>query len=134
MIILREKTYATLVDGSGKSIMDFKKEWEASGSKGTFKEWYTGKNTGLAATNNKITQDAAARASQRAANIANPGAAAAKAGFQRGVKSVGVMEGLENTWASAGKMGKAGMVAGGVASAALLAKGAGSILSKKKDQ
>ena len=134
MIILREKAYALLVDGSGKSMTDFHNEWKASGSKGTFKEWYTGKNTGLSAANEKITKDAATRASQRAANIANPGAAAAKAGFQKGANSVGVMGGLKNTWANAGKMGKAGMVAGGVAASALLAKGVGSVLSKKKEQ
>lgn len=44
-------------------------------------------------------------------------------GVQEGIKSVGIKQGMMNTWNNAGKMGKAGMVGAGVAGAALLAKG-----------
>ena len=64
------------------------------------------------------------RAAQRAINKANPGAAAAKAGFKRGANSVGVIGGLKNTFAKAGTAGKAGMIGAGLVGAGLLAKGA----------
>lgn len=44
-------------------------------------------------------------------------------GVQEGIKSVGIKQGMMNTWNNAGKMGKAGMVGAGVAGTALLAKG-----------
>lgn len=44
-------------------------------------------------------------------------------GIQKGAKSVGLKQGMMNTWNNAGKMGKAGMVGAGVAGTALLAKG-----------
>lgn len=44
-------------------------------------------------------------------------------GVQEGIKSVGLKQGMMNTWNNAGKMGKAGMVGAGVAGTALLAKG-----------
>ena len=52
-----------------------------------------------------------------------------KLAFEAGKSKVGVMGGLKNTWAKAGTMGKAGMIAGGVAAAGLMAKGAASMLS-----
>lgn len=44
-------------------------------------------------------------------------------GVQEGIKSVGLKQGMMNTWNNAGKMGKVGMVGAGVAGTALLAKG-----------
>lgn len=44
-------------------------------------------------------------------------------GIQKGAKSVGIKQGMINTWNNAGRMGKAGMVGAGVAGTALLAKG-----------
>lgn len=123
---LRQNNYALTVDGLGTSMSDFYKQWQAGGGAeklGSFKDWYKGSNTGLAAKNAQLTANANARAAQRAANIANPGAAAAKAGYQRGANSVGIMGGLKNTWNKAGMTGKAGMVAGGLALGGLAAKG-----------
>ena len=89
----------------------------------------------LKADNLAKTQAAdAQRAAQRMANKANPGAVAAKAGFDRGAKSVGVMGGLKNTFAKAGTAGKAGMIGAGVIGAGLMAKGAASMFGGKKDK
>lgn len=52
-------------------------------------------------------------------------------GVQEGIKSVGIKQGMMNTWNNAGKMGKAGMVGAGVAGTALLAKG---LFGGKKQQ
>lgn len=52
-------------------------------------------------------------------------------GVQEGIKSVGLKQGMMNTWNNAGKMGKAGMVGAGIAGTALLAKG---LLGSKKQQ
>lgn len=52
-------------------------------------------------------------------------------GIQKGAKSVGIKQGMINTWNNAGKMGKAGMVGAGVAGTALLAKG---LFGGKKQQ
>lgn len=52
-------------------------------------------------------------------------------GVQEGIKSVGLKQGMMNTWNNAGKMGKAGMVGAGVAGTALLAKG---LFGGKKQQ
>lgn len=149
---LKRKTFALLEDGSGKSLMDFHNEYKAAGgAKGTgktFKEWYRGGSpnttlvggsavsqgstgSAIANTNKQITQKEAQRAAQRAKNIANPGAAAAKAGFARGQASVGVKQGMINTWNRMGKVGKAGTIAGGAVAAGLMAKGL--FGGKKKD-
>jgi threonine synthase len=92
-------------------------------------------NTPLIKADNLAKTQAAdaQRAAQRMANKANPGAAAAKAGFQRGANSVGVMGGLKNTFAKAGTAGKAGMIGAGIVGAGLLAKGASSMFGGKKD-
>lgn len=150
---LKRKTFALLGDGSGKSLMDFHKQYEAAGgAKGTgktFKEWYRGgapnttlvggsavsqgsAGSAIANTNKQIAQREARRAAQRAKNIANPGAAAAKAGFARGQASVGIKQGAINTWNRMGKLGKAGTIAAGVAATGLMAKGL--FGGKKKDQ
>ena len=149
---LKRKTFAILNDGSGKSISVFKAEYDkAGGQKGTgksFKEWYRGNSpstvevggsavsrgstgSAIANTNKQIAQKEAQRAAQRAKNIANPGAAAAKAGFARGQASVGVKQGMINTWNRMGKVGKAGTIAGGAVAAGLMAKGL--FGGKKKD-
>ena len=52
-------------------------------------------------------------------------------GIQKGAKSVGLKQGMMNTWNNAGKMGKAGMIGAGVAGTALLAKG---LFGGKKQQ
>lgn len=52
-------------------------------------------------------------------------------GVQEGIKSVGLKQGMMNTWNKAGNMGKAGMVGAGIAGTALLAKG---LLGGKKQQ
>lgn len=77
------------------------------------------KNENLA----KTQAQEASRAAQRAVNKANPGAAAAKAGFQRGANSVGIMGGIKNTFSKAGTAGKVGMIGAGLVGAGLLAKG-----------
>lgn len=68
-------------------------------------------------------------------NIINKSAEAVKAsaqqGFNKGAQSVGLKQGMMNTWNNAGKMGKAGMVGAGVAGTALLAKG---LFGGKKQQ
>lgn len=68
-------------------------------------------------------------------NIINRSAEAVKAsaqqGFNKGAQSVGLKQGMMNTWNNAGKMGKAGMVGAGVAGTALLAKG---LFGGKKQQ
>lgn len=56
---------------------------------------------------------------------------ATQKGVQEGIKSVGLKQGMMNTWNNAGKMGKAGMVGAGVAGTALLAKG---LFGGKKQQ
>ena len=57
--------------------------------------------------------------------------AAGQQGFNKGAQSVGLKQGMMNTWNNAGKMGKAGMVGAGVAGTALLAKG---LFGGKKQQ
>lgn len=68
-------------------------------------------------------------------NIINKTAEAIKVtgqqGMQKGAQSVGIKQGMMNTWNNAGKMGKAGMVGAGVAGTALLAKG---LFGGKKQQ
>lgn len=56
---------------------------------------------------------------------------AGQQGFNKGAQSVGLKQGMINTWNNAGKMGKAGMVGAGIAGTALLAKG---LLGGKKQQ
>lgn len=73
---------------------------------------------------------AAKRASERAANIANPGRIAAKTGFERGTKSVGVLGGIKNTW-NKGGAGKAGLIAAGTGAALLAGK---ALFGGKKDK
>lgn len=53
-------------------------------------------------------------------------------GFQQGQNSVGLMGGLKNTWNNTGTLGKAGMVAAGVGTAALAAKGVASMFGGRK--
>lgn len=116
MIILRQKNYALLADGSGKSISEYKQQFNQAGGKDklgmSFTDWYKGQGTGVAADNNKITQAATQRATQRKANQdfakANPNAfknVATKAktqGYNAGVKAgksqVGLKQGALNTW------------------------------------
>lgn len=149
---LKRKTFALLSDGGGRSISDFKADYnKAGGAKGTgktFKEFYRGgaANTTLVGgsvisqraagsaignTNKGIATTAANNAANRAKNIANPGAAAAKAGFTRGQASVGIKQGAMNTWNRMGKMGKVGTIAAGATGAYLLGKGL--FGGKKKD-
>ena len=129
---LKRRTFSLLDNGSGKSISEFKNEYKSLGGQDklgkSFKEWFKGADSGLAATNKKIAEQEAKRAAQRAANIANPGAVAAKAGFKRGASSVGVLGGLKNTFAKAGTAGKIGMVGAGLAGLGLAAKGAKDVL------
>lgn len=89
---LKRKTFALLGDGSGKSISQFKAEYEkAGGLKGTgksFKDWYRGGSpstvevggsavsrgatgSAIANTNNQLAQASATRQANRAANRAN---------------------------------------------------------------
>lgn len=149
---LKRKNFALLSDGSGRSISDFKNDYnKAGGLKGTgksFKEFYRGgtpnttlvggsaisqgaTGSAIANTNKNIATSTANQAAQRAKNIANPGAAAAKAGFARGRASVGIKQGAMNTWNRMGKMGKAGTVAGIAAGTYMLGKG---IFGGKKDR
>ena len=89
---LKRKTFALLSDGSGKSLSQFKAEYDkAGGAKGTgksFKEWYRGGSpstvevggsaisrgatgSAIANTNNQLAQTTATRQVNRAANKAN---------------------------------------------------------------
>ena len=141
---LKRKNFALLADGSGRSISDFKADYEkAGGLKGTgksFKEYYRGgspstvevggsaisrgaNGSAITNANNKIAKDTATRSAQRARNIANPGAAAAKSAFSRGQASVGIKQGALNTWNRMGKMGKAGTIAAAATGAYILGKG-----------
>ena len=52
-----------------------------------------------------------------------PKVASGKQAFQMGQKSVGVKQGMINTWNRMGKVGKAGTIAGGAVAAGLMAKG-----------
>ena len=149
---LKRKNFALLSDGSGRSISDFKNDYnKAGGLKGTgksFKEFYRGGSpnttlvggsaisqgaagSAIANTNKNIATSTANQAAQRAKNIANPRAAAAKAGFARGQASVGIKQGAMNTWNRMGKVGKAGTVAGIAAGTYMLGKG---IFGGKKDR
>lgn len=149
---LKRKTFAILNDRSGKSISVFKAEYDkAGGQKGTgksFKEWYRGNSpstvevggsavsrgaagSAISNTNKNIANEAAKNATRRARNIANPAAAAAKAGFERGQKSVGIKQGAINTWNRMGKAGKFGTLAAGTLVAGTMAKGL--FGGKKKD-
>lgn len=139
MIILRQKNYALLADGSGKSISDYKQQFNQAGGKDklgmSFTDWYKGQGTGVAADNNKITQAAAQRATQRKANQdfakANPNAfknVATKArtqGYNAGVKAgqsqVGLKQGAINTWKGMNNTQKG--LAIGTAAAATLGTG-----------
>lgn len=60
-------------------------------------------------------------------NIINKTSEAVKAsgqqGFNKGIQSAGIKQGVMNTWRNAGAMGKTGMAAAGVAGVGLLAKG-----------
>ena len=130
--VLKRKIFTLLADGTGKSISDFKKEYNAAGGSsklGSFKEWYTGANTGKSAANQNILNSEASRAAQRASNKANAGAI----GFQKGKNSVGILGGIKNTYAKAGTMGKAGMIGAGVLGAGLMAKGAASMFGGNKE-
>lgn len=112
--VLKRKTFSE----EYKQIL--KQRQEGKLAAGTGKEALQNlKNENLAKTQAADAQ----RAAQRMVNKANPGAAAAKAGFQRGANSVGVMGGLKNTFTKAGTAGKAGMIGAGLVGAGLLAKG-----------
>lgn len=97
--------------------------------------------TAVAQNGQNVAQQQAQRAANRKANIANAPAvkeAAVRArtqgyqaGQQAGARSVGVMGGMKNTWNNAGTMGKAGMIAGGVALTGLALNG---LRSKKSDK
>lgn len=111
---LKRKNFALLADGSGRSISDFKADYKKAGG---------ANGSAITNANNKIAKDTATRSAQRARNIANPGAAAAKSAFSRGQASVGIKQGALNTWNRMGKMGKAGTIAAGATGAYLLGKG-----------
>lgn len=80
-----------------------------------------------------ILKKETARATERAANIANPGRIAGKQGFERGAKSVGVLGGIKNTW-NKGGAGKAGLIAAGTGAALLAGKALFGGKKKDKDQ
>ena len=87
-------------------------------------------------TQNNIVTSQAQRAANRTANIANAAGvkdAAMKArtqGFKAGQNSVGIMQGMKNTWGKMGTMGKAGTIAGAAVLTGLAAKG---LFGGKKD-
>lgn len=87
-------------------------------------------------TQNNIVTSQAQRAANRTANIANAAGvkdAAMKArtqGFKAGQNSVGIMQGMKNTWGKMGTMGKTGTIAGAAVLTGLAAKG---LFGGKKD-
>ena len=144
---LKRKNYSLLKDGSGKSMLDFKTEFNKLGGQEklgkSFKEWYRGNSpttvevggsavsrgasgSAIGNANASIAKQEAQRAAQRAANKANPGRAAANA--MKG--KVGVMQGMKNTWGRMGTMGKVSTVAAGAAVGGLALKG---LFGNKKD-
>lgn len=126
--ILKRKMYSLLGNGSGVSISRLHQNWEAGGGKeklGDFKTWYKGE---IGNINTANAQKEAQRAAQRTMNKLNPGAAAAKATSSR----VGVFQGLKNTFNNSSKLGKAGMIATGVAAGGLMLNGAANLGNKKQ--
>ena len=120
------------------------------GSEIIFKSTYTSFGTTVVSyealkgqAQQKMNQDIAQRATERAANKAvgtqafkqaaqtggkdavNQLSNAATNAYKSGQGSVGLMGGLKNTWAQSGKMGKAGMVAAGAGLGLAAAKGLG---------
>lgn len=73
----------------------------------------------------------ASKVAQRAANKANPGMAAFKAGQAKATINKGT---IMNTWNKMGTAGKVGTAAAAIGGAALLAKGAKSLFDKKKEE
>lgn len=81
-----------------------------------------------------IANQQAKNAARRAANKANPAAAKQtammarnkgyQAGFAKGQSSVGIRQGMRNTWNRMGRAGKIGTIAGGLALGGLALKGA----------
>lgn len=73
----------------------------------------------------------ASKVAQRAANKANPGMAAFKAGQAKATVNKGT---IMNTWNKMGTAGKVGTAAAAIGGAALLAKGAKSLFDKEKEE
>lgn len=73
----------------------------------------------------------ASKVAQRAANKANPGMAAFKAGQAKATVNKGT---IMNTWNKMGTAGKVGTAAAAIGATALLAKGAKSLFDKKKEE
>lgn len=73
----------------------------------------------------------AAKAAQRAANKANPGLAAFKAGQAKATVNKGT---LMNTWNKMGTAGKVGTAAAALGATVLAAKGVKSLFDKKKEE
>ena len=145
---LKRKHYSLLKDGSGKSMLDFKTEFNKLGGQEklgkSFKEWYRGSSpttvevggsavsqgasgSAIGNANASIAKQEAQRAAQRAANKANPGRRAAANAMK---SKVGVMQGMKNTWGRMGTMGKVGTVAGAATVGSLALKG---LFGNKKD-
>jgi hypothetical protein len=157
--IIKRKLYALLVDGGGKSISLFKKEYDSLGGQAklgkSFKEWYRGgapntvevggsfvsqgaSGSAIYNTNQNITNAQNARQAERLANInnasgvANAAKRARNQGYISGKNSVGIVGGIKNTWNRAGTLGKVGMSAAGLAAAGTMAYGLGSMIGEKK--
>ena len=154
--ILKRKNYTLLKDGSGKSILDFKTEFNKLGGQEklgkSFKEWYRGSSpttvevggsavsqgasgSAIGNANAEIAKQQAERAAQRTANKVNASGVAAAAkkartqgyntGYNKAANTIGVGQGMKNTWGRMGTMKKAGVVAGVAAGGYLLGKGLG---------
>lgn len=122
MIAFKQKNFFLAPDGSvitGAQVMAQK---AAAG--GTAKEALKKVGSDQAAANARAL---AARQAERMRNKANPGAAAAKATFNK----VGIVQGAKNTFRNASTAGKAGMVAGAAGVGLLAAKGVASMFKKK---
>lgn len=80
----------------------------------------------------QITQKAQQRKITQSAPVKDATNKAFQAGQKQGQNSVGLMGGIKNTWNNSGTLGKAGMVAAGVGTAALAAKGIASMFGGRK--
>lgn len=123
MIILRQKVFfldqATGAAISGKELLERKK---ANGGS-------LASNLGAIRADRASAE--ASKVAQRAANKANPGMAAFKAGQAKATINKGT---IMNTWNKMGTAGKVGTAAAAVGATALLAKGAKSLFDKKKEE
>lgn len=172
--ILKRVNFTLLKDGSGKTISDFKKDYENAGGQEklgmSFTQYYRGNapkvtsidsggsavsmgfgDSAVGKANREISKKQEERFARRQNNKmiaennrqagfkagAIQGASSGyKAGFNEGANSVGIKQGLVNSWNNMGTAQKIGTAAAGTVAAGLMLRGifGGRRRRRKKDE